>query len=299
MQTTLSFFLKTSRPRFWIYLLGPWLVGSLFNAQSPLEIVSSTQFWLGLLMFSWPANFFLYGVNDLADVDTDALNQKKSSYERRMHQSEIGLLYLGLATTLILFIWFMFAIPTASAAATAMFLLLSASYSLSPLRFKARPLIDAYSNILYALPAFASASLSPQGLRIDSLQFWAVVLAVLTWNAGMHTYSAIPDIHPDRIAGLQTTAVWLGERRALLFVIFNWAVTSLIALLVVGWAATPFMFYPLFAWSIRTYHFSVATYYPYFPKINLVLGLYLYWLIFSQMFTFSQVWQDTLSLFPR
>lgn len=38
-------------------------------------------FFLYLLYFLFPANLLVYGVNDIADEDTDILNAKKQGYE--------------------------------------------------------------------------------------------------------------------------------------------------------------------------------------------------------------------------
>lgn len=291
--------LHTSRPRFWFYLAGPWVVGYLLIAQRPLDLITSPLFWLGLAVWILPANFFLYGVNDLADQDTDQFNQRKLGYEQDGSVLETVWGKALLWISLLALLWFGFLLPPAGAAVHGLFLLLAASYSLPPLRFKARPLIDAYSNILYALPAFVAVSLSPtnQVGSVHPFWFWAIVVGVLTWNAGMHTFSALPDITADKKAGLETTATWLGKNKGLWFVIFNWSISASIVILSLGWLATPFLIYPLIAWTIQRHSFSVARFYPYFPRLNLVMGTYLYWLILSQKFTFMALWQDAVLLF--
>lgn len=284
---------RTSRPRFWMYLMGPWVVGFLITATRPLDLTTSSLFWLGLLVFSLPANLFLYGVNDLADEDTDQFNLKKSSYEHRLdHWREAKILTIGVFVSLFLMIGYSFLLPTASAMIMGVFLMLAAGYSLPPLRFKARPIIDAGSNILYFLPTFSAASINALGLIPDWL-FWSAVLATLCWTAGMHLFSAIPDMTADKKAGLATTAVWLGHEKSLLIVTVCWAITSLIAILTLGFIATPVLFYPVFSGLARRYELSVAYYYKYFPYINAVIGFYLYWLIFTQKFPVEELWRDT------
>lgn len=294
---TLVFLLQTSRPRFWIYLMGPWIVGCLVAANRPLELPTTPLFWLGLMLFSYPANLFLYGVNDLADEDTDQFNVKKSGYEHRLdHQRESHRLLIGIFFSLALLVGFSFLVPTASAALIGLFLILAAGYSLPPLRFKARPIIDALSNVLYFLPAFIAASLQPLGFIQDWL-FWGTVVATLCWAAGMHLFSAIPDMTADKKAGLATTAVWLGHQKSLMVVAICWGITTMVAILTLGFLAMPILFYPLFAWVVRRYELPVDVYYRYFPYINSIMGFYLYWLIFSQKFPAALLWQDTLLLF--
>lgn len=77
--------LKISRPRFWLYLAGTYAVGYSFGITNITDFYNP-QFFLYLLYFFIPANFFLYGVNDLFDSDTDKHNPKKSKKEHRANQ---------------------------------------------------------------------------------------------------------------------------------------------------------------------------------------------------------------------
>ena len=65
-----------SRPRFWLYLFGPFLIGV---AAAPLAV--SPPLLLLAIYFTFPANLLIYGVNDLFDYETDKLNPKKRGYE--------------------------------------------------------------------------------------------------------------------------------------------------------------------------------------------------------------------------
>ena len=75
--------IKLSRPRFWLYLAGPYLVGMAYSAQTAKQFYSF-DFLYPLFYFLIPANMFLYGINDLFDKDTDKLNAKKISKEIRV-----------------------------------------------------------------------------------------------------------------------------------------------------------------------------------------------------------------------
>ena len=64
--------LRVSRPRFWMYLLGPFMIAlAATSLRPPVEV------WLLGLYLTLPANLLIYGVNDLFDVETDRLNPKK------------------------------------------------------------------------------------------------------------------------------------------------------------------------------------------------------------------------------
>lgn len=81
--------LQIARPRFRMYTFGPFLVGmvaawvSSYGAVHPRSILSSLPRYVWLLFIIAidyrlvGANVLIYGINDLADTDTDALNEKK------------------------------------------------------------------------------------------------------------------------------------------------------------------------------------------------------------------------------
>ncbi|GEM_PF-55050 len=115
----LRWIVRVSRPRFWMYLFGPFLIGivgavrSLTTPQKsfilhlqyiradlanlfevifisfPHFVVRDPLAALMLILiailifgyFLFPANLLIYGVNDLFDIETDLLNPKKRSYE--------------------------------------------------------------------------------------------------------------------------------------------------------------------------------------------------------------------------
>ena len=87
--------LKVSRPRFWIYIIGPVLLvlASFLNISKDLLLL--------ILYLTYPANLLIYGVNDIADRDTDALNIKKGSYEHLLQLKEIKSLTQGFTTLFI------------------------------------------------------------------------------------------------------------------------------------------------------------------------------------------------------
>ena len=86
MNLSLKEILQISRPRFWMYVLGTFLVG-MIAAGNPFNYDMQTNINLVVLalFFSLPANLFIYGVNDIYDYDTDKLNAKKENYEKRAY----------------------------------------------------------------------------------------------------------------------------------------------------------------------------------------------------------------------
>src|SRR5258708_10896890 len=70
--SNLVFLLQVSRP-------GLWSTTALFYLM-PLgraDFLYSSKLWLGLFFVLFPLGILLYGVNDLVDAETDALNPRK------------------------------------------------------------------------------------------------------------------------------------------------------------------------------------------------------------------------------
>ncbi|MFM7188359.1 MAG: prenyltransferase [Armatimonadota bacterium] len=204
--------IRISRPRFWMYTVGPYILGTFAAAPSYTTFVSA-RFWIYLLLFVIAANVLIYGVNDLADTDTDLHNDKKGTYEVRLQKQQrvATVVACGLALGALIFSVVGQSVLTASL--MGMFLVLSIGYSVPPLRFKARPVFDSVSNVLYAMPGFIAASVwaSTSGIPLNT------VAASWLWCMAMHTFSAIPDVSADKKANLATTATWLGTRGALVY----------------------------------------------------------------------------------
>ena len=80
-------FLQLSRPRFWLYTLGPFTL-PIF-AQFPGIALEWPALLIGFLYFSLPANLFIYGINDIFDQETDARNAKKEGYELRLLSHDV------------------------------------------------------------------------------------------------------------------------------------------------------------------------------------------------------------------
>ena len=76
----LKFLLKVSRPRFWFYIFGPYILGLLAGVATRGELSNGIYILLAIY-FLYPANLLIYGVNDIFDYETDKLNPKKTDYE--------------------------------------------------------------------------------------------------------------------------------------------------------------------------------------------------------------------------
>ncbi|SDJ25197.1 4-hydroxybenzoate polyprenyltransferase [Halovenus aranensis] len=256
-----------SRPRFWLYLAGPVIVGVAYGAPTTSEFFTPLSIAL-FLYFLLPANVFLYGVNDRFDVDIDEYNPKKSEGGREVQYSGSNRVTAIVLVCGALGVGFVPVLPAESAVAMGAFLTLGAAYSVPPLRFKTTPVLDSVSNGLYVTPAIVAyggvAGTAPPLLAVAGGWVWAM---------GMHTFSAIPDIDPDRRAGITTTATLLGERATLLYCAACWLAAAALMGVVDPRLGVVFLVYPLFVGVIDRFGVDIARAYWWFPILNTFAGM--------------------------
>jgi 4-hydroxybenzoate polyprenyltransferase len=287
--------IKISRPRFWIYLLGPFMLGWAIH-------IPAQDFWL-VLSLTWPAlsvfgyhftfasNLLLYGVNDMFDYETDRLNPKKQNYEGLVLPEERPrLVYLILVAhaPIISYLWFwwksaellpsLFNSFVTFAILSLLFILLAIGYSAPPIRAKARPFWDSLFNVLYVVPGLIGYLLAAD---IATLQ-WPLVLAACLWCIAMHAYSAVPDIESDTQAGLSTIATALGKTRTLWFCLVCYAAAALLSVSALKWLAYLLgaTYLVLMGLSLKTKNNpDLFRYYKLFPFINTLAGAALFFFI--------------------
>ena len=258
-----------SRPRFWLYLAGPVIVGVVYGAAGPGEVVQPITVAL-FAYFLLPANLFLYGVNDIFDANIDALNPKKAEDGREVQYTGSRAVAAVVASATLLGAAFVPFLPRTALLPFAGFYLLGVAYSAPPLRFKTTPFLDSLSNGLYVLPALvAYATLTgsfPPAVAVAGGWIWAM---------GMHTFSAIPDIEPDRAAGIHTTATLLGERRTLAYCGACWLAAAGLMTWLHPFLGGVFAVYLLFVAGIVAGSVAVSRAYWWFPAVNTLAGMVL------------------------
>jgi 4-hydroxybenzoate polyprenyltransferase len=269
---------RISRPRFWLYLGGTYLIGYSIGVTSLLQFLN-LHFFLHLLFFLFPANVFLYGVNDYYDEDTDIFNPKKSDKEYRVTAKDrrnlILLILSGFAYGVIL----LFLQPDFIAIAIlAIFLVLSFLYSAKPVRFKARPFVDFMSNVLYVFPAI---------LAFYQLRFFIPpplpLFAAFMWTSAMHLFSAVPDIDADKQANIRTTAVLIGAVPSLILCFSFWLTFAVLLVFITPWNPP---------WNLLTFAYpiiplyliirrsaDISRIYWWYPYWNAIFGLLIFFTI--------------------
>ena len=266
----ISLLLKTSRPRFWVYLIGPILV-----ALAAGYVVPTAAVYVLIAYATLPANLLIYGVNDIFDQETDRLNQKKRSYETLLNPKSTAMLSFSIvALNLPFLIALTVLLPHASLPWLGLFLVTGIGYSAPPLRTKARPFLDAATNILYAALGFtAYVALSHHQPPL------ILVLASALWCMAMHAYSAVPDIAADTAAHTSTIATTLGARPTIIFCGLCYALAGILSYAYIGLfglaAAGVYLFLMLKSYEVALKP-ALFTWYARFPVVNTVLGMLLF-----------------------
>ncbi|HVF10734.1 MAG TPA: prenyltransferase [Abditibacteriaceae bacterium] len=272
---------KLSRPRFWIYVLGPYLVGLASGA----AVLDDFQRWPVLLFglfFTFPANLLIYGVIDIFDYETDKNNVKKTDYESLVTPDERSALWRAIALATLPFLIVLPAVPTAALPPLAAFLFFSIFYSTPPIRAKAKPVLDSAFNVLYIFPGvFAYYLIGGRDLSIQ------LVVAAWCWAMAMHAYSAVPDISADYESGLKTVATLFGFHGTLLLCLLLYAAAAILSSAALGLLSvllgTAYVALMLYSMTRRN-EAELLRVYKLFPSINTISGAALFFSVFLSKF---------------
>ncbi|MFW6436285.1 MAG: prenyltransferase [Halococcoides sp.] len=258
--------LALSRPRFWLYLAGPVLLGVVAAAETPAAVVSPAALAL-FAYFLVPANVFLYGVNDVFDADIDATNPKKGDAGPEVRFEGDRWIVAVVVLSGLLSVPLVVLTGPLGWTVLAVYLFLAVEYSAPPLRFKTTPGLDSLSNGLYILPGVL-AYIAVAG----ALPPIAAIVGGWAWTMAMHTVSAIPDIAADRRAGIATTATALGERGAYAYCGVCWGVAALAFGVLHPLVGALMAVYPIALVAIAVSRVSIERAYWWFPAVNTVVG---------------------------
>ena len=265
---------QISRPRFWFYVFGPFIVGALVGAPDPRAYLSFPAL-LWALFFLFPANLLIYGANDIFDYETDRRNAKKRGYELLVTPADHPKLWRAIALFCLPFAPLLGWAPRACWLALAGFLFFSIFYSAPPIRAKARPIVDSVFNVLYIFPGAFGYFLTGGHNFAASL-----FVAAWLWAMAMHAYSAVPDISADRQANVPTVATFLGLRGTLWFCLLLYLGSALISFPVLGWLSVVLgaIYAALMRRSLRANsETGVMKIYRVFPFVNALAGAALWW----------------------
>ncbi len=267
----LKYILKISRPRFWIYLTGPYLLG--LAASYP----NISNLWITVLFglyFTFPGNLLLYGINDIFDFETDKLNPKKEEYENKVKPEQRRHLYIAIAITNLPFFFFSVFAPLYAFYSFVAFLFFSIFYSAEPIRAKTKPFLDSFFNVLYIFPGFFSYFLTG-----DTKSNFLIFLAGTCWVMAMHAYSAVPDIESDLKSGIETIATKLGAKKTLILCLLLYLLSAGLSYPYLKYISLLFalIYFTLIIISVNRLDEGVMQIYKYFPWVNTSIGFIIFW----------------------
>jgi 4-hydroxybenzoate polyprenyltransferase len=238
-------FLLVSRGEFMVMGIPVIAISALLAASRPDDLMGDGAVRLGLLTTVWYLAYWISSqVNCIADYELD------KHYKSRLPRS-IDILN-GPRT-----IWWMIVVETLVASAIVVYLaitesrvglvvlwvvglLLIGAYSLEPLRFKRRGVLNivTLSLILYFLPAlYIYYAMAPQMKILPLL----ALLAFSTQMIGLLLVNQIEDYHEDKQMNVLTSTVRWGLKKASLVALLFTAVMSVVLLVVFSiLARTPY-----------------------------------------------------------
>jgi 4-hydroxybenzoate polyprenyltransferase len=251
----LVFLLQVSRP-------GLWSTTAMFYLM-PLghaDVLHSAKLWLGLIFVLFPLSFLLYGVNDIVDADTDALNPRKGTFMfgARGAREQLASLKWQIVLVQIPFaVAFYFLVGPRILIWYAVLLVAVGLYNAPGIAWKGRPPFDVLIQASYLLVFVLSSWLN----KVSQLP-WQTFLFGALFAMHSHVFGEVMDIEPDRLSGRRTTATVIGRVRAkfliasflaietvLVQIYFrDWIIASFLAL-----GALWFLFDATLLWRNRAY----------------------------------------------
>jgi len=205
--TALRSLLLSSRPLSWVNTAFPFAVAYFVVTQRidwPLIV--------GTLFFLIPYNFLMYGINDVYDYESDVRNPRKGGAEGALLPLELHgpTIAIAIGSTIPFVAYLIWAGSWVSWLVLAGSLFAVVAYSVPPLRFKERAVVDSVtSSVHFVSPALYGVALA--GGVIDDVG-WLIVSAFFFWGMASHAFGAVQDVVADREAGISSIATVFGAK---------------------------------------------------------------------------------------
>ncbi len=271
--------IKISRPRFWLYEFGMYIVGVAASGGF-IQHLHNPLIYIYGFFFLVPANILIYGVNDVYDYETDKKNPRKTDYESLIPPEQHKTVLLYAFVVCIPFIITGIFLSFKTEFSLLLFLFFAIFYSAPPIRAKSKPVLDSiFSASHYVVTAIFGFYISGGHDLVP-----AAVIAALLWAVAMHAYSAVPDIYYDLAVDIHTIATFFKKSRTI-FICTALYITS---------AYVSFQFFPQVSYllvipyiilmmrSLSADEKKLATLYTYFPPLNALVGMIIFFLIALQ-----------------
>ena len=211
--------LKISRPPLWIALPLVFCMGLVYGKHGPASdpaFQCTALTILQMILLSFPACLFTFGLNDVHDYASDLTNPRKGGVEGALADPSHHRLVVrtAIAAGLAILLASATTANPANLFFTVAFLVLAYTYSTPPWRLKVRPPLDVISaGIIGFLAPFALGFSFVDNALALPLQAYYFTFCVM----GFHAFSTIMDYSVDKGIGDRTFAVAYGKRTAALF----------------------------------------------------------------------------------
>ena len=197
----------SSRPLSWVNTAFPFAVAYFVVTQRidwPLIV--------GSLFFLIPYNFLMYGINDVFDYESDVRNPRKGGAEGALLPPELHgpTVAIAIGSTIPFVAYLVWVGPWSSWLVLAVSVFAVVAYSVPPLRFKERAVVDSVtSSVHFVSPALYGVALA--GGAINDVG-WLILAAFFFWGMASHAFGAVQDVIADREAGISSIATVFGAR---------------------------------------------------------------------------------------
>jgi 4-hydroxybenzoate polyprenyltransferase len=278
--------LATSRPFSWLNTAVPFFVGFVISSGN-----LSLACIVGTIYFTFFYNYLMYGVNDIFDYESDIKNPRKNSIEgglvdKSKHKTMFYLIILFNVPFIIYMLW------TGNLQSNITLILIiffAFSYSAKPFRFKEVPILDSINSSLHFVLPLVFGVFYAGSTNLP----WPAIIAFFSWGAASQALGAIPDIKPDREAGISSIATKLGAKFTNNYSLILYSVCCLIvAIFYFPWgllASAILLVYPLNVLFFKKYKSDAKSSeyqraWKNFIWLNLIVG---FWLSQLLLFVFD------------
>ena len=179
----------------------------------------------------------VYIINNISDIDTDLLNfndKKDSSFKKNPLLNGNISIKESLIFIIILSIFGISSILYISSLETILLCIIAFFitffYSSPPLRLKGVPILDLLFLTLSDIAIFI-IGMSLANIEINYIDYWLIILNIGIFSITMTIPTIIQDIKSDKSVGLQTTAVFFGDKISNIITLFTGIISILLLLL--------------------------------------------------------------------
>lgn len=177
-----------------------------------MDVLHNYVFWVGLVYFTFPFNYFIYSWNDWADIEIDAQNPRKNTFlfgavgNRALRQQ---ILAVNIAVQIPFLLFFAYHTGYYMLWWISTLLFLNFIYNHPRVKLSGKPPWELFVSLGYLLALVLSVRLN----HVEVVPFYTYVYLML-FAVQSHLIGEVMDIAPDAAGGRNTTATILGYKNS-------------------------------------------------------------------------------------